>query len=111
LVDIVEWGLTIHRNPVVSHDELIEDVTRTRLIKRQLNMFLANNRLFNERLLLNHIIIWFNTFSGTEAVDLLIYNMNDEEISCVMPFLEYLDIPIITDIEPNKKLKEIIGGL
>ena len=99
----------IHRNPVISHDELIEDINRSKLIKRQLNMFLTNNRLFNVRLLLNHIIIWFNTFSTTEAIDLLIYNLTKEEIACILPFFDYLELPFVTDIDPNEDIKKIIS--
>jgi len=93
LDDRQQWGLLLHRNPVVSQDELVEDVKRHRLIKRQLQLYASGSSTFNERLLLNHIIIWFNTFCGLEAVDYLMDGMTDSELDALIPFLDYLKVP------------------
>ena len=99
----LSWGFQLHRNPAVSYDDLIEDVARRKSIRRQINLYLSDNRNFNERLLLNHIIIWYNTFGGEdEATEYLLDELDEMEISCLLPFLDYIMVSCDRTIERDR---------
>jgi len=108
LDDRMQWGLLLHRNPVITRDELADDVKRHRLIKRQLQLYSSGSPQFNERLLLNHIIIWFNTFCGIEAVDYLLDDMDDTELNALTPFLDYLKVPHGPVSTADQKMEQIL---
>ena len=99
--DRLTWGFQIHRNPSVTYDELEEDVTRWKSIRRQLNLYRTGSKNFNERLLMNHIIIWFNTFGGQDAVEYLFSGLDAEEVSYLIPFLDYIKIDRMGDVRPG----------
>jgi len=70
-------------------EEFEEDLKRIQYIKRLLNKY-QNNKILNERLILNHVIVLHNCF-GEVISNMLFCKLNGQS-SNIKPFLEYLNI-------------------
>ena len=81
-------------------EEFEEDLSRVKYIRRLLTRYKESGEL-RERLLLNHMIVLFNTFGGA-AIKLLLLR-NEEHWSVIFPFLEYLGWlpPYIQGVGPH----------
>jgi hypothetical protein len=116
----LQYAMKHYDNPHC-HDisEFEEDLKRFQYIRKLFNRYSSDDDL-KERLILNHIIIIYNTF-GKSATDMLFFKMKDYH-ECLKPFIDFLNylpekveyegIVIHTnDIESNEKivskLKEI----
>ena len=79
-----------YRNPGFTDiEEFYEDLKRFKYIKRLLNRYLESGELA-ERLLLNHLIVIFNSFGIEAGLNILELKLNDKHWPVVKPFLIYL---------------------
>jgi len=103
-----------YNNPqCASTEEFYNDLQRIKYMKRLLNRYLATGEL-SERLLLNHIIVFFNVFTVPIAVRLLAVKLEYKYwgvLKAYMVFLGYIEptdlVGIDMDTETIKKLREI----
>ena len=96
--------------------EFHEDYSKTVYIKRLLNRMIAGEEV-NHRLILNHLIMFYNVFSHDAATELLFFKIEHDKwgllktfLSVVVSLPEYLvenDI-ILSNVKINEKLKKEI---
>jgi len=96
-----------------STEEFYNDLNRIKYIKRLLNRYLATGEI-SERLLLNHIIVFYNVFGVIPATKLLAVKLEYKYWSVIktfLVFLKYIDntdlVGITMDKHTIKKLREI----
>ena len=70
-------------------EEFYEDLKRFKYIKRLLNRYLEQGELA-ERLILNHLIVIFNSFGIEAALNILDLKLDDKHWPVMKPFLIYL---------------------
>jgi len=70
-------------------DEFYEDLKRFKYIKRLLNRYLEQDELA-ERLILNHLIVIFNSFGIEASLNILELKLDDNHWPVIKPFLVYL---------------------
>ncbi len=102
--------------------EFEEDINRVRHIKKLLTKYLTKNEL-NERLILNHLIIYANVFGVEFSVRMLFYFLEEKYHSALITFLIYLGyvkeyIPNVlgttykvSDISIDLKIVEVLRKL
>lgn len=73
-----------------SADEFHEDLNRTKYLKRLFRRYQATGQL-RERLILNHIIIFYNVFGVEPATRLLFFKIEEELHPLLKTFLTYLN--------------------
>lgn len=71
-------------------EEFEEDLNRIKYIKRLFGRYQSTGEL-KERLILNHIIIFFNVFNVEAANKMLFYKMEDKFKPLLKTFLVYLN--------------------
>ena len=71
-------------------EEFYEDLKRFKYIKRLVNRYLDHDELM-ERLILNHIIVLFNSFGNEPALNILDLKLDDKHWPVINPFLIYLN--------------------
>lgn len=77
-------------NPQFSDiDEFYEDLKRFKYIKRLVNRYIENDDLA-ERLILNHLIVVFNSFGIEAALNILELKLDEKHWPVVKPFLIFL---------------------
>ena len=70
-------------------DEFHEDLKRFKYIKRLVNRYLDQDDL-SERLILNHLIVIFNSFGIEPALNILELKLDGRHWPVIKPFLIYL---------------------
>jgi len=70
-------------------EEFHEDLKRFKYIKRLVNRYLEHEEL-SERLILNHLIVIFNSFGIEPSLKILKLKLEDRHWPVVKPFLIYL---------------------
>lgn len=73
----------------IDADEFEEDLLRFKYIKRLFNRYIATDQI-NERLVLNHLIIIFNSFGIEASLQILELKLKNEHWSLLKPFLIFL---------------------
>jgi len=77
-------------NPQFSDiEEFHEDLKRFKYIKRLVNRYIENDDLA-ERLILNHLIVIFNSFGIEPALNILELKLDNRHWPVIKPFLIYL---------------------
>ena len=107
--NFVMFAMKHYQNPqCLNIDEFHDDLKRIKYIKRLLGRYSASGDL-KERLILNHLIILYNSF-GKEATKMLFFKIEKQfwpQLKTFLLFLSYMpdilygvsDVPIIsTDI-------------
>jgi len=90
--NLVNYAMKHYNNPECkSIEEFQEDLTRTKYIKRLFRKYKTSGEL-KERLILNHIIIFYNVFSIEAATNILFFKTEDEFWPLLKTFLVYLDL-------------------
>lgn len=88
--NVLLYAAKHYRNPQFSDiEEFHEDLKRFKYIKRLLNRYLDQGELA-ERLILNHLIVVFNSFGIEAALNILELKLNERHWPVVKPFLVYL---------------------
>lgn len=71
------------------YEEFLNDLNRIKYVKRLLRKY-KNDGDLNERLILNHLIVLYNTFLPAPCTRMLCLKLHDE-LDCLKPFLLYLN--------------------
>jgi hypothetical protein len=104
----------LYDKPNAIWDEFVEDLKLLQSIKRLINRYRLSGK-FNEKMILNNLVIFYNVF-GPEGTRLLFYKVGSDNWELLKPFLIFLgylpdviesingqdiltkDIPLNTDI-------------
>lgn len=70
-------------------DEFNEDLNRFKYIKRLLNKYIETGKL-SERLILNHLIVIFNSFDIDASLAMLELRLDEKHWPVIKPFLIFL---------------------
>lgn len=70
-------------------EEFYEDLKRFKYIKRLVNRYLEHEEL-SERLILNHLIVIFNSFGMEPSLKILKLKLEERHWPVIKPFLIYL---------------------
>ena len=92
------YAMKEYDNPqCVQVEEFYDDLKKVKYIKRLFNQYL-NEGILKERLLLNHIIVFYNVFPVRSATRILFLKIEEEFWPILKTFLVYLSyIPEIID--------------
>ena len=92
------YAMKEYDNPqCVQVEEFYDDLKKVKYIKRLLNQYL-NEGVLKERLLLNHIIVFYNVFPVRSATRILFLKIEEEFWPILKTFLVYLSyMPEIID--------------
>lgn len=100
--NLLNYAMKHYDNPECkSIEEFQEDLTRTKYIKRLFRKYKTSGEL-KERLLLNHIIIFYNVFGIEAATNILFFKIEEEFWPLLKTFLVFLDMFPENDIEKIK---------
>lgn len=87
----IEYAMEHYKNPSCSgKEEFDEDMNRIKYVKRLFGRYFSTGEL-KERLILNHIIIFYNVFEMEAATKMIFYRMEDKFKPLVKTFLVYLN--------------------
>ena len=85
------YAMQHYDNPqCVEVEEFNDDLKRIKYIKRLFNQY-AIEGVLKERLLLNHVIVFYNVFSVEAATRILFYKLEEEFWPMLKTFLFYLN--------------------
>ena len=85
------YAMQHYENPqCVEVEEFNDDLKKIKYIKRLLNQY-STEGVLKERLLLNHIIVFYNVFSVEAATRILFYKLEEQFWSMLKTFLFYLN--------------------
>ena len=92
------YAMKEYNNPqCVQVEEFYDDLKKVKYIKRLFNQYL-NEGVLKERLLLNHIIVFYNVFPVRSATRILFLKIEEEFWPLLKTFLVYLSyMPEIID--------------
>ena len=92
------YAMKEYDNPqCVQVEEFYDDLKKVKYIKRLLNQYL-NEGILKERLLLNHIIVFYNVFPVRSATRILFLKIEEEFWPILKTYLVYLSyMPEIID--------------
>ena len=89
--NIKEYAVENYVNKAcLSADEFWEDYNRLKYVKRLLGRYINNGEL-KERLILNHLISFYNVFDINAANRMMFLRMTDDSKSALKTFLVYLN--------------------
>ena len=92
-----------YENPnCVSIEEFVEDFNRLRYIKRLIRRYSQNGEL-KERLILNHLVILYNTFDNDTCTRLLFFKLK-KYLEYITPFLLLLNRLPKTVLDENNNV-------
>ena len=92
-----------YNNPQCTEvEEFNDDLKKIKYIKRLLNQYVSEGVL-KERLLLNHIIVFYNVFPPVAATRILFFKIEEKFWPMLKPFLFYLQLM------PEGKIESIRG--
>ena len=92
-----------YENPnCVSIEEFVEDFNRLRYIKRLIRRYSQNGEL-KERLILNHLVILYNTFDNDTCTRLLFFKLK-KYLEYITPFLLLLNRLPKTFLDENNNV-------
>jgi len=97
------YAMKEYNNPQCTEvEEFNDDLKKIKYIKRLLNQYVSEGVL-KERLLLNHIIIFYNVFPPVAATRILFFKIEERFWPILKPFLFYLKLM------PEDKIESIMG--
>ena len=97
------YAMKEYNNPQCTEvEEFNDDLKKIKYIKRLLNQYVSEGVL-KERLLLNHIIIFYNVFPPAAATRILFFKIEEKFWPILKPFLFYLNLI------PEDKIESIMG--
>ena len=97
------YAMKEYNNPQCTNvEEFNDDLKKIKYIKRLLNQYVSEGVL-KERLLLNHIIIFYNVFPPAAATRILFFKIEERFWPILKPFLFYLKLM------PEDKIESIMG--
>ena len=97
------YAMKEYNNPQCTEvEEFNDDLKKIKYIKRLLNQYVSEGVL-KERLLLNHIIVFYNVFPPAAATRILFFKIEEKFWPMLKPFLFYLKLM------PEDKIESIMG--
>ena len=97
------YAMKEYNNPQCTEvEEFNDDLKKIKYIKRLLNQYVSEGVL-KERLLLNHIIIFYNVFPPAAATRILFFKIEEKFWPILKPFLFYLKLI------PEDRIESIMG--
>ena len=97
------YAMKEYNNPQCTNvEEFNDDLKKIKYIKRLLNQYVSEGVL-KERLLLNHIIVFYNVFPPAAATRILFFKIEEKFWPMLKPFLFYLKLI------PEDKIESIMG--
>ena len=97
------YAMKEYNNPQCTEvEEFNDDLKKIKYIKRLLNQYVSEGVL-KERLLLNHIIVFYNVFPPAAATRILFFKIEERFWPLLKPFLFYLKLM------PEDKIESIMG--
>jgi len=97
------YAMKEYNNPQCTEvEEFNDDLKKIKYIKRLLNQYVSEGVL-KERLLLNHIIIFYNVFPPAAATRILFFKIEEKFWPILKPFLFYLKLM------PEDRIESIMG--
>jgi hypothetical protein len=102
---VVAYMIMSYDNPqCVDLEEFEDDIKIPKYIKRLINRYLTSNEL-KERLLLNHLISFYNVFGNLAATRILFLKMDETDYSILKTFLVYLNVmPEVVEMVRGKNI-------
>ena len=107
------YAMKEYNNPqCVQVEEFYDDLKKVKYIKRLFNQYL-NEGVLKERLLLNHIIVFYNVFPVRSATRMLFLKIEEKFWPILKTFLVYLSYmsEIIDPINGRAILSDDIQGV
>ena len=103
--NISAYMISSYDNPqCVDIEEFEDDVKIPKYIKRLINRYSSVGEL-KERLILNHIILFYNVFKHEAATRILFFKMESDDYSVLKTFLIYLDhMPDVVELINGRNL-------
>jgi hypothetical protein len=90
--NIYAYMINSYDNPqCIDFEEFEEDTKVPKYIKRLINRYLFTGEL-KERLILNHVISFYNVFTAEAATRILFFKVKKEDYSILKTFLVYLNL-------------------
>ena len=106
--NINAYMIMSYDNPqCVGMEEFEDDLKIPKYIKRLINRYLIVGEL-KERLILNHIILFYNVFGYDAATRILFFKMDESDYSILKTFLTYLNV--MPDVIERLKGKNILDS-
>ena len=97
------YAMKEYNNPQCTEvEEFNDDLKKIKYIKRLLNQYVSEGVL-KERLLLNHIIVFYNVFPPAAATRILFFKIEERFWPILKPFLFYLKLI------PEDRIESIMG--
>ena len=97
------YAMKEYNNPQCTEvEEFNDDLKKIKYIKRLLNQYVSEGVL-KERLLLNHIIVFYNVFPPAAATRILFFKIEEKFWPILKPFLFYLKLM------PEDRIEFIMG--
>ena len=97
------YAMKEYNNPQCTDiEEFNDDLKKIKYIKRLLNQYVSEGVL-KERLLLNHIIVFYNVFPPAAATRILFFKIEERFWPILKPFLFYLKLM------PEDRIESIMG--
>lgn len=100
-----------YRNPqCISAEDFCEDMNRIKYVKRLFNKYNRGGEI-KTRLILNHIIAFYNVFENRDATRILFFKMEENYWPLLKTFLLYLSYmpEIVHGVNGRNILSEEIG--
>jgi hypothetical protein len=94
-------------------DDFYEDLYRIKYIKRLVNRYHESEKI-SERLVMNHIIVFCNSFSISAAIRIFEYRFNKKDWEVIKPFLVFLKYSKPTDfpdIQSDERITALLGKI
>jgi hypothetical protein len=94
----------------IDFEEFQEDLHRFKYLKRLLNKYLETGNL-SERLILNHLIVIFNSFNIEASLNILELKLEEKHWPVIKPFLvfmKYITNEQYTGISMDKKVVAVL---
>ena len=113
--NVMMFAIKHYDNPQsVTVDDFMEDMKKFKYLKRLLKRYLKTGVL-RVNLILNHLIILFNTF-GDGTIPLLLYKLGEEYFPIIKTFLIYLDkypeMPgVFSHINIDNDVKDLLDSI
>lgn len=103
--NILSYMISSYNNPqCVSMEEFEDDIKIPKYIKRLINRYVSFGEL-KERLILNHIILFYNVFGNEAATRILFFKMEECDYSILKTFLTYLNVmPDVVEMISGKNI-------
>jgi hypothetical protein len=103
--NIIAYMIMSYDNPqCIDLEEFEDDIKIPKYIKRLINRYLTTNEL-KERLLLNHLISFYNVFGNIAATRILFLKMDEDDYSVLKTFLVYLNVmPKVVEMIRGKNI-------